>query len=80
MNLPCAGNKVFVKSQAQGGGFNPDPSPCVRPWSQIFSFWHRPRFVFFLHSHGSQLPDMFRPLLLHSDQTTIVATSPVVLR
>jgi len=29
-NLLCAGNKVFVKYQAQGWGFNPNP-PCARP-------------------------------------------------
>ena len=32
MNLLCAGNKVFVKNQAQGGVLTPTP-PCVRPWS-----------------------------------------------
>jgi len=33
-----SGNKVFVKYQAQGGGFNPKPRPpCVRPWAlQLF--------------------------------------------
>jgi len=31
INLLCAGNKVFVKYQAQGG-VNPIPLPCVRPW------------------------------------------------
>jgi len=25
INLPCAGNKVFVKRQTQGGSFNPNP-------------------------------------------------------
>jgi len=32
-DLLCAGNKVFVKHQAQGGVFNPKspPTPCVRP-------------------------------------------------
>jgi len=30
VNLICAGNKVFVKYQAQGGGLNPNPA-CVRP-------------------------------------------------
>jgi len=32
-HLLCAGNKVFVKYQAQGRGFNPNP-PCVRPWGK----------------------------------------------
>jgi len=27
---PCEGNKIFVKYQAQEGGFNPKPPPCVR--------------------------------------------------
>ena len=31
INLVCVGNKVFVKYQAQGRGFNPKPPPCVRP-------------------------------------------------
>jgi len=30
INQLCAGNKVFVKYQAQGG-FNPKSSPCVIP-------------------------------------------------
>ena len=42
INVVCAGNQVFVKYQAQGGGVNgklkrevkpqPLPPPCVRPW------------------------------------------------
>jgi len=32
INLLCAGNKVFVKNQAQGVGFNHNTPPCVRPW------------------------------------------------
>ena len=32
VNLICAGNKVFVKYQAQGGGFNPNP-PLRTPLS-----------------------------------------------
>ena len=28
-NFVCAGNKDFVKYQAQGGV---NPTPCVRPW------------------------------------------------
>jgi len=32
INFICAGNKVFVNFQTQGGGFNLKPSaPCVRP-------------------------------------------------
>jgi len=30
INRLCAGNKVFVKYQAQGRGLTPTP-PCVRP-------------------------------------------------
>jgi len=33
INLFCAGNKVFVNIQAQGGGLTPTP-PCVRPCRQ----------------------------------------------
>jgi len=32
VNLVYAGNEIFVKYQAQGGGFNPKAPPCVRPW------------------------------------------------
>jgi len=36
INLLCAGNKVFVKYQAQGG-VQPQPHPpCVRPWCYCF--------------------------------------------
>jgi len=30
-NLLCASNKVFGKYGSQGGVFNPNPPPCVRP-------------------------------------------------
>jgi len=33
INLLCAGNKVFVKNQAQGGVLT--PTPCVRPRQTI---------------------------------------------
>jgi len=33
-DLLCAGNKVFVKYQAQGGVLTPTP-PCVRPWTSL---------------------------------------------
>jgi len=31
INFLCAGNKVFVKYQAQGVEFNPETPPCVHP-------------------------------------------------
>jgi len=31
INLLCAGDKVFVKYQAQGGALTPKHPPCVRP-------------------------------------------------
>jgi len=37
VNLLCAGNELFVKYQAEGGGFNPKPPPCVRPWKRLNS-------------------------------------------
>jgi len=40
INHLCAGNNVFVKYQAQGGGVNPNSSPCVRP-----CFRHRESFA-----------------------------------
>jgi len=42
----CAGNKVFVKFQAQGGVLTPAPPPCVRPWWSFtikrknYKLWH----------------------------------------
>ena len=35
-NFLCVGNNDFVKYQAQGGFFNPNP-PCVRPWGGVLS-------------------------------------------
>ena len=36
INLLCAGNKVFVKYQAQGEVSTPNP-PCVRPCKRFVS-------------------------------------------
>jgi len=36
VNLLCAGNKVFVKYQIQGGGSLTPTSPCVRPWRKWY--------------------------------------------
>jgi len=37
-NFLCAGNKHFVKYQAQGGRLTPTP-PCVRPCLSIYIKW-----------------------------------------
>ena len=46
----CAGNKVFVKYQAQGGVVNPKPPRLRTP----LSLTHLNYFIFFLH-RGVQL-------------------------
>jgi len=45
VDLLCAGNKDFVKYQAQGGGFNPKFPPCVRPCSRLLPRKHTETLV-----------------------------------